>query len=97
MESPKFTVDAAAFPRIEIRMKVSSGTTAQLFFVTAADPTEDGAKSSLFSVIGDGQFHTYTLDMSAVKGWNGTITQIRLDPTDTQTSVEVDYIRMMKP
>jgi hypothetical protein len=33
--------------------------------------------------------------MSAVKGWNGTITQIRLDPTDTQASVEVDNIRMI--
>ena len=97
MYSPGFAVDAAAFPRVEIRMKVSSGNTAQLFFVTASDPTEDETKSSLFSVIDDGQFHKYTLDMSAVKGWNGTITQIRLDPTDTQASVEVDYIRMMKP
>jgi tRNA A-37 threonylcarbamoyl transferase component Bud32 len=97
MYSPRFAVDAKACPIIEMRMKVSAGTTAQLFFITAADPTENEAKSSPFSVIGDGQFHTYKLDMSTMKGWDGTITQIRLDPTNTQASIEVDYIRIIKP
>jgi hypothetical protein len=99
MLSPGFAVDAKAFPIIEIRMKVSSGGGggARLYFITASDNTYDETKALDLSTLGDGQFHTYTLDMSAVKGWNGTITQIRLDPTDTQASVEVDYIRMMKP
>jgi hypothetical protein len=95
MVSPRFAIDAKVFPIIEMSMKVSSGNTAELFFVTNADDNYDGTKSSTFAVIGDGQFHRYTLDMSAVKGWNGTITQIRLDPTDTQASVEVDNIRMI--
>jgi hypothetical protein len=96
MGSPKFAIDAKAFPIIKILMNVSSGNSAQLFFITSSDNTYDESKSLRFSVNGDGKFHTYTLDMSTISGWNGTITQIRLDPIETPSSFEVDYISIMQ-
>lgn len=96
MGSPKFEIDSKAFPIIEISLKVSSGNSAQLFFITSSDSNYDESKSLRFSVNGDGKFHTYILDMSTKGSWNGTITQIRLDPIETQSSFEVDYIRIME-
>ncbi|HLE92317.1 MAG TPA: hypothetical protein VI753_14290 [Anaerolineales bacterium] len=97
-------IDAEAFPTIEIRMKVSLGETAQLFFIVMAthpdyiqDFTFDEAKSLPFSITGDGQFHTYTLDMTKEMKWSGGIYQLRLDPTDTQAMIEIDYIRLKGP
>ncbi len=97
MGSPGIAADAKELSRIEIRMKVSAGNVAQLFFVTDSDSQTDETKSLPFAVAADGQFHTYTLDMSAVPSWNGTIQQIRFDPIDTQSIVEIDYIRLIGP
>jgi putative heme degradation protein len=94
MGSPKFAVDATASPIITISMKVSSGAWAQLFFVTDTDSRYDEAKSLRFRIQGDGEFHDYVLDMSAVQGWQGAITQLRLDPEEP-ANVEIDYIRIV--
>jgi len=94
-------IEAEAFPIIEIRMKVSSGYVAQLFFIAVLpdyieERTFDEAKSLHFPIISDGQFHTYTLDMTKVEKWSGDIEQLRLDPTDTKAMIEIDYIRFLK-
>jgi hypothetical protein len=95
MVSPEFSTEAKALPLINIRMVVSAGTMGQLYFITTSDTNWDEAKSQTFPLNADGDFHIYTLDMSMISGWSGTITRIRLDPTDTQSSVEIDYIRLM--
>jgi hypothetical protein len=97
MRSATIAVDASAVSRLEIRMKVSGGDMAQVFFVTDSDSAYDEAKSLRFPVSGDGQFHTYTLDMSTVPLWKDTVTQIRLDPMETPGSIEIDYIQLARP
>jgi hypothetical protein len=94
MGSLVFVIDPKNFPFIKIRKAVSSGNTAQLYFITLTDNNYDESKSLRISVNGDGKFYTYILDMSTIGGWNGTITEIRLDPIETQSSIEVDYIRI---
>jgi len=95
INSPGVWIDAASFPTIEIRMKLSAGSGAQLFFITDAETYFVEEKSLVFSPLGDGRFHTYMLDMSAVEEWQGVITQLRLDPTNTRAAVEIDYIRIL--
>jgi WD40 repeat protein len=94
--SPVFAIDAKSNPIINIRMNVSAGDSAQLFFITSSDKNYDETKSLRFTVSGDSNFHTYVLDMSTISGWKGTITQIRLDPIETQGTFQVDYIRIME-
>lgn len=96
MVSSKFAVDAQSSYTVTINMKVSASVEGigQLFFITDSDGNYDEAKSLRFPIKADGEFHTYVLDMSQVPGWKGIITQIRLDPTDTQAAVEIDYIRL---
>ena len=94
-------IEAEAFPTIEIRMKVSAGYVAQLFFIAVLpdyieELTFDEAKSLTFRITADGEFHTYTLDMTEVEKWSGDIEQLRLDPTDTRAMIEIDYIRFLK-
>lgn len=94
MISPKINISAKDHPIIQIRMKVSAGNYAELYFVTNSDGTFDETKVLRFDVIADGQFHTYNLDMSKLSKWNGTITQIRLDPAVAKSYVAVDYVRI---
>lgn len=97
--SSSMTVPAAEYNKIGIRMKVSNGgsTSGQLFFVTDADPDWDERKSLRFDVIGDGEFHDYQLDLSAVDAWAGVIRQLRLDPAEGQgKSIEVDIIAFIE-
>jgi hypothetical protein len=94
MVSPRIYVNASDLFHIEIRMKVSGGNTASIYFITPSD-WYDESKVLHFPIIGDGQFHTYFLDMSKVKKWSGHIRQIRLDPTVTPAAIEIDYIRIL--
>jgi len=93
--SPTISIDASTLPTIEIRMNISAGNSAQIFFTTDLDSEFDEPKSLIFTPVADGSFHTYTLDMSSVDQWQGKITQIRLDPTDQPASIEIDYIRIV--
>jgi hypothetical protein len=96
MSSPGgLSVDAGEMQTIEIRMKVSAGEIADLFFITDIRKVYDPEKMLSFPINSDGQFHTYTLDMSTIDQWQGTITQIRLDPTITTATIEIDYIRIL--
>lgn len=86
---------ASDYGQLSISMKVSSGgpTIGQVFFVTDTDAAYDEAKSMVFDVTGDGEFHTYDLDMSSVSGWNGLIRGIRLDPVEgSGRTIEIDRI-----
>jgi hypothetical protein len=93
--SPSISVPANEFNQLTVTMKVSPGTQTggQLFFVTDADSEWDEAKSLHFDVNSDGIFHTYELNMSGVAGWQGVITDIRLDPVEsTGRTIEIDSI-----
>ncbi|KAA3643402.1 MAG: hypothetical protein DWQ07_23095 [Chloroflexi bacterium] len=87
--------DAREHPLIEMRMKVSDGYVAQVFFHNEGEIDFVEDKSQVFPIVPDGEFHTYMLDMSAQDGWQGMISGLRLDPTDTVASVEIDYIRIV--
>jgi hypothetical protein len=94
--SPGFYIDAKVLHKIEISMKVSSGSSGQVFFITDSDPTFDEAKSLRFSITPDDKFHTYILDMTKVIKWSGTITKLRLHPTDMPANIDIDYIHFLK-
>lgn len=68
---------------IEVRMRnSSSSTTAQIYFITTANGTWDEVKRKNFDIT-DNQtngYTTYTIDMSDVPGWTGTLRRLRLDP-----------------
>lgn len=77
-------IDAAVFTEIKIkylykRVRPSSiASTGKIQFTTDADPIFDDTKSKTFEVISDGNWHSYTVDMSDLQDWIGNITNLKI-------------------
>jgi RHS repeat-associated protein len=84
---------------IKVRMKNSTAATVgQIYFITNQDPNWNEAKHKNFTIIAnDTNYTEYTIDMSGVPGWTGTLTQLRLDPNSGVTggSFSIDYINVV--
>jgi len=82
-----------ASPYVRLRMRSTAGTVGQLFFITEADPTWNGAKSVGFTVNADGQWHDYVLDLRSSPDYTGIVTRLRLDPTAANGSqFNLDFV-----
>jgi hypothetical protein len=78
--SPGLTLDAGRYRTLEITMRSrAAGQTAQLFYANI-DGLMDNDRSLTWQLQDDDGWHTYTLDLRAAPGWQGTITRLRLDP-----------------
>ncbi|MGD8814457.1 MAG: hypothetical protein PVI78_08270, partial [Anaerolineales bacterium] len=97
MMSHPISADASRLSRIEIRMRTSAGREASIFFITESDSDWGEDKALHFPVTGVGQFHIYKLDMATVNSWRGTITGLRLDPTNSIGDIEIDFMRLTAP
>lgn len=91
---PILNLDASIYKTIEIRMKVGHGNNAKLYFTTVEDETWDESKSIQFDLKPGDNYMTYKLDMEFIKTWAGRISKIRLDPTEANSDIEIDYIRI---
>lgn len=100
MHSPDgLNINAATHSRIKIGMKNNtSGEEGRIYFVSNTNPGYNQDMSVPFSTIpNDEGFTEYTITMSQNPGWDGTITQLRLDPLDdvSSGSIEIDYIMVV--
>lgn len=79
--------------RVLIRMKVDSGSAADLFWGTQTANTYSATRRVAFNTNTDDQFHIYDVDMLDHPEWKDqVIRRIRFDPTGTSSgSFEVDY------
>ena len=96
IDGPRYPdIDASANKYICIRMKISSGTSAEFFWGTADEPWHKAGREVSFPIIADNQFHDYEIDMSTNAQWTGIVNCLRLDPSDQAAGhFEVDYIRV---
>lgn len=78
-------IDSSEYSEIMIRMKVSKGSIAQVFWATETEPISEST-SVRFPIITDENFHDYNVTVSQNSKWKGTITSLRLDPTDSAGS-----------
>lgn len=87
-------LDAGKYSTLEVCMKDSDSSLAQLFFQKIGGNWNEG-DSVGFSTTGDGKFHTYTVDLKANKNWSGTINAVRFDPNIKANATSViRYIRI---
>lgn len=81
-----------------VRMAVTAGTQAQLFYITEEDPNWSESKSKRFSITADGAYRTYFVRFDDIPGWTGkTIRCLRLDPTNAATGtdgIKINYMRL---
>ena len=76
-------IDTAKYKKLEVKMRIDKPGEAQLFFARKREGMDE-AKTVRFPVVGDGEFHTYTVDMAANSRWSGIVTALRLDPTSVK-------------
>jgi len=84
-----------------IKIKLKNGTasaTGQIFFITNADGVYNAAKHKDFAIQPNSDYTEYTIDMSTVAGWTGTLKQLRFDPEHGASggSFGVDYVRIQE-
>lgn len=76
-----FAVDASVYKCIRIDMKAAGiSKKAQVFFSDVGRDIWSAQRMVEFDIIPDGEFHTYTVDMTCNEQWHGFIGGIRLDP-----------------
>jgi len=97
MGSSLLDIPAEKYSQIEIRMRMTKSSDAQIFFITDQDSNFSKEKSQYFPIISDGEYHVYQIEMSNVSTWKNRIRQIRLDPMTAPGDFEIDYIRVTKP
>ena len=86
-------VDADFYNYVEIRMKADAGSQILWFWRT---DTSVSYVAETMETSGDGEWHTYLIDMSGEPDWTGILTANRLDPTHLSgTDFEVDYVRFL--
>lgn len=95
MLSPALRVNGDMYQHIEIRMKVGEGGMGQFFFTTVEVPFHIEEASVVFPVEASDDFMVYTIDMSTSAAWKGLIGDIRFDPINAPTNIEIDYIRLV--
>ena len=94
LSGPAVQIEAYATNSLTVRMRVDSKDDhAQLFWSTTTVGQSE-ATSAGFELIGDGEFHEYTVDLSRVKTWRGVVVSLRLDPVaGPGAKYAIDYIR----
>jgi len=94
--SPDIKIIPSMVSSLEIRMSVTAGSSGRLFWATLESPVFEQKRSLSFAVKADGDFHTYTLELSQLLSWRWTksITKLRLDPTNEPAKIKLDYIRL---
>jgi hypothetical protein len=80
-------IDATANERIFFRLKydkhpknTNSTNTGKIRFTTTSDPVFDDIKSVTFTVVPDGRWHFYEINMGEVSTWVGNVNNIRFFP-----------------
>lgn len=92
---PPTSVAAATSRYVEIRMRADRADVGQLFFSTSTGGTSE-ARSVRFDFGGDGEYHTYRLDMGALPAWRGKVTSLRLDVGNAASiTLDIDWIRVV--
>ena len=92
-------VNISKHKTIRVRFQNHTPATHMAFrFITNADSAWNDAKSRSFDVVAnDNGPRDYTVDMSSIRGWKGTLKQLRFDMGGGSTvtgTCRIDYIRI---
>jgi len=95
MHSPLGMWDSSDTPKLYIRARYNSIYTSAQVFWREPQGSMSGAKSVTFTVIPDGQWHTYEVNLASDPDYTGMIWQYRFDPVPAGSAghyVDIEYI-----
>lgn len=93
------SIDAASVKEIEVRFSCENFATFQLFFLSDVTGGLSEANSFKTAVTADDAdadgFVTLNIKTADCEGWQGNITLVRLDPTNKEGKIVVDYVKFL--
>lgn len=95
---------ATRYASIQIRMRLDGDVTsnAELFWSTDEDNGFSGNQRIILDTVGkrDGNYHTFTISTQELPGWNGYLSDLRIDPmsssADIGKSFAIDWVRLIR-
>ncbi len=111
-QAVKFTAstsDGAVVPKTQVSLtaretqylhlvtKTNIGSTATIYFKTTGDKDWSAKKAHSVSMVGDGEWHDYYIELSKNTLWNSQITGIRFDPNTIADTVYIRTLEFLKP
>jgi len=79
---PALMAEAARYKEIVVRMAVSAGSGAQVYWTTKDSPATAEDKVLNIGIVADGVMREYVFPVGGHPNWRGTITRVRLDPSN---------------
>ena len=103
MSKSNINLDTSKYSRLEIKVRYKytsdRNNLTQMFFVTDKSGNWSEDKSFRFkheSTDSDGEWMTYSVDLTENPTWIGTVKQLRFDPFNAVGTMEVEYIRFLE-
>ena len=95
------TLKAKDYTKLEITYKCPTDTSSkainlQVFYCVGSVSNPDPNYQVLKSIQKDGEYHTITIDLTALKGWDGNINVLRVDFFDQSEVGDTMYIKSIK-
>ena len=94
---PTLSAPADLATVVEIGMSsTDTNTSGKFFWKVEGDADFSAQRSQAFTILSDGQIHSYRLDLSRNSDWTDTITGLRLDPVASSHGgdVAIDFVRL---
>ena len=93
--SPALKIRANRYTRVVMDMRVSKGSSMQLFFMTSGATNYTEPASSVAQTKADGEFHEYSFNVGRNENWGGCLTGMRFDSSSAEGALlEIRSIRL---
>ncbi len=98
LNSPNVSINADRVKKIEIKMCNNTSSGMELFFKSTAnsgyEQSSGNYKYTTYVATTDGNYQIFTIDVSDLANWTGTVSSVRVDPAmKAGVSASFDYIR----
>ncbi|MBO4950105.1 MAG: S-layer homology domain-containing protein [Clostridia bacterium] len=97
MEENFFDAKDVRYMRIRIKTENANNSTFDVFFIDKTNNSWSAEQGYTMSLLDDGEYHDYYIDLSTNALWKGTIRHIRFDPMNTVGKFFIKSIEFLSP
>ena len=78
-----------------MKLDKSSASTAEIYFTNDHKGQYTGSMGTSFSIIADGEYHDYYVDLTKLSTWSGDIKSLRFDPANAPVGFYIKTIEFL--
>ncbi|MBP3579683.1 MAG: S-layer homology domain-containing protein, partial [Clostridia bacterium] len=90
-----FNADDVKWLHVCMKLDESSGSTAEIYFTNDTKGMYSSSMGCNFTVLADGKYHDYYVDLSTLPTWSGDIKSLRFDPVNVPTRYYIKTIEFL--